>query len=111
MTHWVITGVSSGFGQALAKAALAKGYSVTGTVRQDSAKLEFDSLAPGRSWGALLDVTDAAAVPRAIDDMEAKRPIDVLVNNAGYGFEGAVEEASLEQIAISLRSTCSVPCR
>jgi NAD(P)-dependent dehydrogenase (short-subunit alcohol dehydrogenase family) len=98
MSHWVVTGVSSGFGLALAKALVEKGHNVTGTVRQDSAKKNFDALKSGKSAGVLLDVTDAAAVHTTIDAIDAQRPIDVLVNNAGYGFEGALEEAKLDQI-------------
>ncbi|HPG88627.1 MAG TPA: oxidoreductase [Hyphomicrobium sp.] len=99
MTHWVITGVSTGFGRALAEAVLAKGDSVTGTVRNDNAKQEFERLKPGSATAVLLDVTDAAAVHRVIKDIASvSGGIDVLVNNAGYGFEGAIEEATLDQV-------------
>ncbi|MCW5893016.1 MAG: oxidoreductase [bacterium] len=91
-----ITGVSTGFGRALAEAALADGHRVAGTVRAAAARAAFDALAPGRSFGFLLDVTDLPAVPRVVTEVEADvGAIDVLVNNAGYGFEGLVEEGSL----------------
>jgi NAD(P)-dependent dehydrogenase (short-subunit alcohol dehydrogenase family) len=94
-TVWFITGVSSGFGRSLAEAAFARGDAVVGTVRNDGQIAPFEALAPGRAHGVLLDVTDAAAVPRAIEQALARAgAIDVLVNNAGYGLFGALEEVS-----------------
>ena len=52
---WLITGVSSGLGRALAEAALACGDVVAGTVRTDDDKKSFESLAPGRAQGYLID--------------------------------------------------------
>jgi NAD(P)-dependent dehydrogenase (short-subunit alcohol dehydrogenase family) len=99
MANWLITGVSSGFGRALAEAVLAKGSTVAGTVRNEAAKSEFEKLAPGKAVGILLDVTDQASVRRGVEEAEKKTGgIDVLVNNAGYGLEGAVEEVTLEQV-------------
>jgi len=100
MANWLITGVSSGFGRALAEAVLAKGDRVAGTVRKAAAKAEFETLAPGRALGILLDVTDEASVRRGIGEAEERTGggVDVLVNNAGYGFEGAIEEATPAQI-------------
>ena len=94
-----ITGVSSGFGRALATEALAAGHSVVGTLRNEAARAEFDALSPGRSFGVLLDVTDTAAAAPTVGKVEAEiGPIDVLVNNAGYGHEGTVEESPLEDM-------------
>jgi NAD(P)-dependent dehydrogenase (short-subunit alcohol dehydrogenase family) len=96
---WLITGVSSGFGRALAEAALEKGDRVAGTVRTEAARRKFEQLAPGRSLGVLLDVTDRPAIARAVVQVEEwAGGIDVLVNNAGYGLVGAVEEASDSEI-------------
>ena len=97
MANWLITGVSSGFGRALAEAVLAKGNTVAGTVRNEAAKSEFEKLAPGKAVGILLDVIDQASVHRGVVEKKTGG-IDVLVNNAGYGLEGAVEEVTLEQI-------------
>jgi NAD(P)-dependent dehydrogenase (short-subunit alcohol dehydrogenase family) len=95
--NWLITGVSSGFGRALSELILEKGGEVAGTVRKDADKAEFEKLAPGRAFGILLDVTDEAAVNRGVKEAEEKLGgIEVLVNNAGYGFEGALEEATLD---------------
>ena len=96
---WFITGVSSGFGRALAQEALAAGHRVVGTLRNEAARAEFDAMQPGRSFGRLLDVTHEAEVPRVVAEVEASvGPIDVLVNNAGYGHEGTVEESSLAEL-------------
>ncbi|KDE19261.1 short-chain dehydrogenase [Acetobacter aceti 1023] len=93
-----ITGVSSGLGRALAEEALSDGHHVVGTVRTPKAREAFESLGD-RAKGILLDVTDFAAIEPAIDEIEEKLgPIDVLVNNAGYGLEGTIEEASLDEI-------------
>jgi NAD(P)-dependent dehydrogenase (short-subunit alcohol dehydrogenase family) len=96
---WMITGVSSGFGLAVAKAALDRGDRVVGTVRKAADKVAFEALAPGRSIGMLLDVTDDAAAFAVVAAAEAATGgIDILVNNAGYGLVGGVEEASLAEI-------------
>ena len=96
---WLITGVSSGFGRALAEAALEKGDRVAGTVRTEVAVRMFEQLAPGRSLGVLLDVTDRAAIVRSVAEVEEwAGGIDVLVNNAGYGLVGGVEEANDSEI-------------
>ena len=92
-----ITGVSSGFGQALAKEALAQGHRVIGTVRSESARAAFEALCPERAHAVLLDVTHFDAVDAVVATVEAQHgPVDVLVNNAGYGHEGVFEESSLE---------------
>ncbi len=92
---WFITGVSSGFGRSLAEAVLARGDKVVGTLRNEAQIAAFEDLAPGRAHGVLLDVTDAASVPRAVEQALSRAgAIDVLVNNAGYGLFGALEEVS-----------------
>ena len=96
---WLVTGVSSGFGRALALAVLARGDRIAGTVRTTAAKAAFEALAPERAFGFLLDVTDEAAVHRTVTAVERELgPIDVLVNNAGYGLEGSVEATSLAEM-------------
>jgi len=96
---WMITGVSSGFGREIAKAALLRGDRVVGTIRNEPDKMGFEAIAPGQALGMLLDVTDEAAVHAAVAQAETVTGgIDVLVNNAGYGLVGAVEEASIAEI-------------
>jgi len=96
---FLITGVSSGFGLALAEAALAAGHRVAGTVRIEADRTKFEALAPGQARAMLLDVTDTPAIAPAIAAVEERfAPIDVLVNNAGYGHEGIIEESSLADL-------------
>lgn len=95
----LITGASSGFGRALAQQALLAGHRVVGTVRDDDARQAFEALAPGRAKGRLLDVTDTAAIDALVAGIEANvGAIDVLVNNAGYGHEGILEESTLAEL-------------
>jgi NAD(P)-dependent dehydrogenase (short-subunit alcohol dehydrogenase family) len=95
----LITGVSSGFGRALAQEALAVGHKVVGTVRSAQAKRDFESLSANAAWGRILDVTDFDAIDGVVAEIEANvGPIDVLLNNAGYGHEGIVEESSLAEM-------------
>lgn len=94
-----ITGVSSGFGRALAEAALAAGHTVIGTVRNAQARAAFISLHAERAHAHVLDVTDFDAIPDVVAQAEAAAgPVDVLVNNAGYGHEGILEESSLDDM-------------
>lgn len=95
----LITGVSSGFGQALAEAALAAGHRVIGTVRQADAVAAFESHASGNAYARQLDLTDTPAIARVAEEIETSLgPVDVLVNNAGYGHEGILEESPTEEM-------------
>jgi len=95
----LITGANSGFGRAFADAALAAGHTVAGTVRTEAARAAFEALAPGRSRAVVLDVTDVDAIAPAVAGIEQQLgPIDVLVNNAGYGHEGTLEESPLDEM-------------
>jgi NAD(P)-dependent dehydrogenase (short-subunit alcohol dehydrogenase family) len=96
---FLITGVSSGLGKAFAEGGLAAGHRVIGTVRNGEAAKAFTALAPGRAHAILLDVTDFEAIPEAVAQVEREvGPVDVLVNNAGYGHEGILEESSLDDM-------------
>jgi len=96
---FLITGVSSGLGRALAEEALRAGHRVAGTVREEAAPAAFERLQPGESFGFRLDVSDEKAVAEVVARVEAEvGPIDVLVNNAGYGHEGTVEESPMEEL-------------
>ncbi|WP_434606270.1 oxidoreductase [Pseudomonas sp. D2-30] len=94
-----ITGVSSGFGNALAQEALAAGHRVIGTVRSEAALRAFQALSVDHAHGVILDITDFARIDSVVAAIEATHgPVDVLVNNAGYGHEGIFEESPLEEM-------------
>jgi len=94
-----ITGVSSGFGEALAQAALNAGHRVVGTVRNEAARERFTALHAERAHACLLDVTDVDVIDGVVAEVEASiGPVDVLVNNAGYGHEGVMEESPLADL-------------
>lgn len=102
---FLITGVSSGFGRAFSNAALAEGHTVVGTVRSDAARVAFEvhearePRSAGRAHAVVLDVTDFDAIGPAVDAIQQQvGPIDVLVNNAGYGHEGTLEESGLDEM-------------
>ncbi|PVZ19488.1 MULTISPECIES: oxidoreductase [unclassified Pseudomonas] len=96
---FLITGVSSGLGRALAVAALEAGHRVIGTVRQPAALNAFEALSPGRAQGVMLDVSCIDRVGPVLEETIARTGrVDVLVNNAGYGHEGLFEESPLEQM-------------
>ncbi|MCK9689450.1 oxidoreductase [Scleromatobacter humisilvae] len=96
---FLITGASSGLGRALSVAALADGHTVIGTVRNSGDARRFEELNAGRAHAVMLDVTDFEAIEPAISRMEAAvGPIDVLVNSAGYGHEGILEESPLSAL-------------
>jgi NAD(P)-dependent dehydrogenase (short-subunit alcohol dehydrogenase family) len=96
---WFITGCSTGFGRELAKMVLDRGYRAVVTAR-DPAKVE--DIAVGHEDRALvleLDVTDPVEVNVAVKSAEQHfGGIDVLVNNAGVGYFGAVEESDEEEV-------------
>ncbi|QYJ21769.1 oxidoreductase [Achromobacter sp. LC458] len=95
---FLITGVSSGFGRALAQEALAAGHTVVGTVRSADAKRDFESLSDA-AYGRVLDVTQFDRIDDVVSEIETSvGPIDVLVNNAGYGHEGVLEESPLSEM-------------
>jgi NAD(P)-dependent dehydrogenase (short-subunit alcohol dehydrogenase family) len=94
-----ITGVSSGFGRAIASAALQAGHRVVGTVRSEQAAAEFQTQIRGDAHVKLLDVTHLDAVAPLAAVVEAELgPVDVVINNAGYGHEGILEESSLDEM-------------
>lgn len=95
---WFITGVSTGLGKALADAALVSGDIVVGTLRKQEDATAFSQTVAGKSHGVLLDVANENAMEPLVAQIEKDvGPIDVLVNNAGYGHEGLVEESSMAE--------------
>ena len=95
---WLITGCSKGLGRTLAEAVIAAGHSLIATARKASTLDELVALAPERVLALALDVNHEAAVQAAVaEGLSRFGRIDVLVNNAGYGLAGAVEECSTEE--------------
>jgi NAD(P)-dependent dehydrogenase (short-subunit alcohol dehydrogenase family) len=92
---WFITGAASGFGRAFAEHALAQGHNVVATAREPGRLADLVALAPERVLAAPLDVDAAGAAQAAVQAAVARfGRIDVLINNAGYGVVGALEETS-----------------
>ena len=91
-----ITGISSGFGNKIAVLLSSKGYTVYGTSRKD--------VEVGNAITVLkADVTDPASVKLAVDKViEKEGHIDILINNAGMGISGAIEDFSLEDIKLQM---------
>lgn len=97
---WLVTGCSSGFGRAIAEAALSRGDVVIATARRPEALNDLVEGAPeGRAHALALDVTAPEQVSQVVDGaIKRFGRVDVLVNNAGYGSVGAVEEFTMEEL-------------
>jgi len=96
---WFITGCSTGFGRELSIVAANNGCDVVGTLRNQSQIEEYENLVPGKITGVLMDVTNYEQVKNAIDlTFQKFGRVDVLVNNAGYGSLGSVEDISHEEM-------------
>jgi NAD(P)-dependent dehydrogenase (short-subunit alcohol dehydrogenase family) len=95
---WLVTGCSAGFGRAIAEAALASGDTVVATARDPEALATIPPAA-GTVATMALDVTDPSAIARVVDATIARfGRVDVLVNNAGHGSVGAVEELAMDDL-------------
>ncbi len=95
---WFITGTSKGFGRVWAEAALARGDRVAATARDVKTLAPLVERYGARVAAITLDVTDKAAVGAVIAEAHARfGRLDVIVNNAGYGLFGTIEEISEAQ--------------
>jgi NAD(P)-dependent dehydrogenase (short-subunit alcohol dehydrogenase family) len=93
MGRWLITGCSTGIGREIARAALEAGHRVAVTARNVDAVADFVDQFGDRALALPLDVTDRGQITAAVGSVEKTfGGIDVLVNNAGYGYMAAVEE-------------------
>jgi NAD(P)-dependent dehydrogenase (short-subunit alcohol dehydrogenase family) len=95
---WFITGSSTGFGRLLAEEVLKSGGNVIATARNRSQIADLEQQFPKNAKALAMDVTDQAQVDSAVTQAFAQfGQVDVLVNNAGYGLAGAIEEATEEE--------------
>ena len=96
---WLITGCSTGFGRALAIEVLAQGYSVAVASRNINDVEDIVSRYPETALAVRLDVTSGAEITAAVEKTIAHfAQIDVLVNNAGIGYFGAIEESEEAEV-------------
>ena len=96
---WFITGCSTGFGRELAKLVLDRGYRAVITARDPGKIQDLTAGHKGRALALKLDVTDKAEVAATVRQAEAVfGSVDVLVNNAGFGYVGALEESEEAEI-------------
>ena len=99
MTRWLITGCSTGIGREIAYAALSAGHQVMVTARRPETLVDILEAFPERAKTTALDVTDERQIVAAVQAVvDAFGGIDVLVNNAGYGYMSAVEEGENDKI-------------
>lgn len=96
---WLITGCSTGIGREIAALALEQGYRVVVTARKPEAVADLVAPHGERALALALDVTDRAQIVAAIAAAEdAFGGVDVLVNNAGYGYMAALEEGEDDEV-------------
>lgn len=95
---WFITGISSGLGKALAQTVIEYGDFVIGTFRSQEQADIFNNQYKDKAFALTLDIAKSNEIEIAIKLVKEKfGSIDVLVNNAGFGFAGAIEETSIEE--------------
>ena len=98
MQTWLVTGASSGFGRTISEEALRRGERVAVTARNPEDVADFRERYPETALPVRLDVTDGASIAQAVERTSAwAGTLDVVVNNAGYGVHGAIEEVSDEE--------------
>lgn len=103
--NWLITGVSSGFGQEIARKVLADGDIVYGTARNMKKTQSLHEQYPGTFIVDKLDVTDVPEIRKVVDRaFDRLGSIDVVVSNAGYGLYGAAEEITDEEADLQIRT-------
>lgn len=96
---WLITGCSTGLGRSIAFAVLRRGWNAVVTARHTETLAAFQAEFPDTALVLPLDVTDRNAIRDAVQAAKARfGTIDVLVNNAGYGYRAAVEEGEDEAV-------------
>lgn len=100
MPTWLITGCSTGLGRHIAQEVLARGYNAIVTARNAATVQDLVDAHPDTALALALDVTDDTQVTNAVQQAEERfGSVDVLVNNAGYGYRAAVEEGEEPEVA------------
>jgi NAD(P)-dependent dehydrogenase (short-subunit alcohol dehydrogenase family) len=100
MPTWLITGCSTGLGRHLAQAVLARGYNAVVTARDAAKVQDLVDAYPDTALALALDVTEDTQVTNTVQRAEERfGGVDVLVNNAGYGYRAAVEEGEEPEVA------------
>lgn len=95
---WFITGISSGLGKALAQTVIENGDFVIGTFRNQIQADAFNNQYQDKAFALILDITKPNEIDRAFKLVTEKfGKVDVLINNAGFGFAGAIEETSIDE--------------
>lgn len=96
---WLITGISSGLGKAIAQAVIEKGDFLIGTFRNQREVDIFNTQHKDEAFALKLDITKPREIQKAFQTIKKQfGKLDVLINNAGFGFAGAVEEASDKEV-------------
>ena len=112
MKTWLITGASSGFGRALAEAVLAQGDQVAVTAREVEAVESLVEDYPLQARAYTLDVTCPETIVKTLGEARAAfGRIDVVVNNAGFGLIGALEECGEDQMLRQVETNLMGPLR
>jgi len=97
--NFLITGAGAGLGRAFAEAAVEAGHTVVGTVRREDDRVAFEAMHTRRARAVIIDVTRFDTITPMIQKVEEEiGSIDVLVNSAGYGHEGTLEESPLTEL-------------
>lgn len=100
MKTWLITGCSTGLGRSLAQAVLRAGYNVIVTARNVRSVEDIVAAWPDTSVAVALDVTNQSQIDNAVDIAITRfGGVDILINNAGYGYRAAVEEGDEQEVA------------
>jgi NAD(P)-dependent dehydrogenase (short-subunit alcohol dehydrogenase family) len=100
MPTWLITGCSTGLGRHLAEAVLGRGYNAIVTARDAAKVQDLIDAYPDTALALALDVTEDTQVANTVQQAEGRfGSVDVLVNNAGYGYRAAVEEGEVPEVA------------
>ena len=100
MPTWLITGCSTGLGRHIAEAVLGRGYNAIVTARDAAKVQDLVDAHPDTALALALDVTEDVQVANAVQQAEERFvSVDVLVNNAGYGYRAAVEEGEEPEVA------------